>query len=148
VDIPETPFDGITRGLFQHMERFFQDWLAGARLGEIQRLIELVQAECQSRGYTRTPRISVRPADRPPRTRVVVVRRGAADSLQALQARFGNDADTYVIGDRRVADRRVSVQSAAVNRRSGQRRFPHDLAVLLTRQFFVARDIRSRAEPR
>ena len=73
--------------------------------------------------------------------RVIVVRPGDAEVYERLRERFANDPDTVVIYDRRSGPRRGagSRQRPADERRSGERRFPQDHAILLGRGFYVAR---------
>jgi hypothetical protein len=79
---------------------------------------------------------------RPPRfTRIIVLRRGATPLFRDLQGRFAGDPDTHLIWDRRVADRRAMVQPVVENRRRGERRFPLNIGILLTRGFLVARAV-------
>jgi len=60
---------------------------------------------------------------------------------ERLRERFANDPGTVVIYDRRSGARRgaASRQRSADERRSGERRFPQDHAIMLGRGFYVAR---------
>ncbi|MBI1893756.1 MAG: hypothetical protein HYS14_06560 [Candidatus Rokubacteria bacterium] len=74
------------------------------------------------------------------RQRLIIVRRGATELFQELQAYFASDPNTQVISDRRGGDeRRKVVQAVPGERRRGQRRMPVDPTILETRGFFVTR---------
>jgi len=80
------------------------------------------------------------------RQRIVIVRPGAIDLFERLQAGFAEDPDTVVIWDRRTGqDRRRRVQSVSVERRTRGRRYPNGTAVLASRGFFVVCPIRRAA---
>jgi hypothetical protein len=51
-----------------------------------------------------------------------VIRRGAAETFAWFRARYGERADTAVIWDRRIGERRTGVRDIPIERREHERR--------------------------
>jgi hypothetical protein len=80
-----------------------------------------------------------------PHRRLVIVRRGATELYEQLEAQFREDPDTVVLWDRRLgAGRRRADQVGAVARQTGDRRLPQDPTILVTRGFWVTRAVDGR----
>jgi hypothetical protein len=80
------------------------------------------------------------------RRRVIIVRCGAVELFDALQADYAGDPATHVIWDRRdTADRRQAVREVRVERRCRQRRIVDSTAILRVRGFFATRMVWRRA---
>ena len=74
------------------------------------------------------------------RRRVIIVRCGAVELCDALQAHYAGDPAAQVIWDRRgTPDRRQAVREVPVERRCRQRRNVDSTAILRVRGFYATR---------
>jgi len=76
------------------------------------------------------------------RPRLIVVRRGAVELFEELQARYRRDGRTTIIWDRRNAEG----PNEESHRPPRERRFPRDRDILIDRGFFVTRTGNRRIE--